>query len=129
MRTLAAGAAMLAAGAPLGAVGLGPLVEDGVIDGPRRGFSLTLMNPYRQATDFRVYAVGAEDELPQLRVTIMPASARLGAGMSRRLLVVANDLAPGEYYAFRVCAERAELPEGMRINARVCSKLSARRIL
>ncbi len=115
--------------APLGAVGLGPLAQDNLIDGPLCGFSLTIANPYEEATDFRVYAVGADDEMPQLRVTILPASTRLGPGKSRRLLVIASDLTTGENYNFRVCAERAALPEGMRINARVCSKLSARRTL
>jgi hypothetical protein len=45
-----------------------------------------------------------------------------------RLLVIANDLAPGEMFKFRVCAERSTLPEGVAINARVCSKLSAHRV-
>lgn len=115
---------------PVGAVGLGPLREDGIIDGPRKGFNLTLYNPYQETTTYRAYAVGAEDsdETPQLRVTILPEQSTLGALQMRRILVIANDLQPGETYRFRLCAERATQATGVTINARVCSKLSARRI-
>lgn len=116
------------AAAPAHAVGLGPLSVEGVIDGPNRGFSLTLLNPYQEPVTFRAYAVGAEDELPQVRVGVYPPEVTLGPGLSRRVLIIANDLQPGETYKFRVCAERAHAPEGALINARVCSKLSARRI-
>lgn len=123
--------ATLMLAAPLGAVGLGPLKEDGVIDGPRKGFNLTLYNPYEQPVEYRAYAVGAEDgdETAQARVTVLPARAILGSRQSRHLLVIASDLAPGETYRFRLCAERAAPPpSGVMVNARVCSKLSARRI-
>ena len=119
-------AAVLAIAAPATAVGLGPLAKSGLTNGPRKAFFLQLTNPYRQPTRFRAYAVGMEDEEGQPRITIMPAVAELGAGGTRRLLVIAGELAPGETYQFRVCAERDE-PIGM-INARVCSKLAARRI-
>lgn len=116
--------------APLGAVGLGPLSDEGVIDGPSKGFSLTLYNPYEVPAEFRVYAVGPEgDETPQAtRVTILPDRTILGSHQSRQLLVIANDLVPTETYRFRLCAERAAPSSGVMINARVCSKLSARRI-
>lgn len=127
-RLAAPAALIMALTAPLGAVGLGPLSSEGVIDGPRRGFSLTLLNPYAEKTEFRAYAVGADNELPQLRVNILPAIATLGPRQSRRLLVIADELAAGETYSFRVCAERSTPPEGLRITARVCSKLSAHRI-
>jgi hypothetical protein len=122
--------AALALAGPLGAVGLGPLREEGIIDGPRKGFGLTLYNPYQDPVEFRAYAVGADDtdETPQLRVTVVPDHITLGALQSRRLLVIANDLAVGETYRFRLCAERQLPPSGIMINARVCSKLSARRI-
>lgn len=122
--------AALVLATPLGAVGLGPLREDGVIDGPRKGFGLTLYNPYQEPVEYRAYAVGAQDsdETPQLRVTVIPDRITLGALQSRRLLVIANDLAVGETYRFRLCAERQLPPTGIMINARVCSKLSARRI-
>lgn len=127
---MAASLAALLIAVPVGAVGLGPLSEDGIIDGPRKAFSLTLYNPYSEGTAFRAYAVGIDDgdETPQLRVTILPAESVLGSLQSRRLLVIANDLQPGETYRFRLCAERAAPPSGVMINARVCSKLSARRI-
>ncbi|MET0241790.1 MAG: hypothetical protein ABW184_18005 [Sphingobium sp.] len=130
MRKVAAAFAGLLLAAPLGAVGLGPLNDEGVIDGPRKGFTLTLYNPYTVPTEFEAYAVGPdnEDETRQTRVTILPERAILGAGQSRRLLVIADDLKPGETYRFRLCAERAASPSGEMIHARVCSKLSARRI-
>jgi hypothetical protein len=130
-RRLAALATLLLAvtlpAAPALAVGLGPLSKSGVTDGPRKAFYLTLINPYRDATAFRSYAIGMEDELPQPRVRILPGDVTLGGNTSRQLLVIAGGLAPGETFAFRVCAERAQLTEGM-IRARVCSKLSARRL-
>lgn len=131
MRTisrLAAGLAALAlTAAPAFSVGLGPLAKAGLTDGPRKAFYLTLINPYPAATPFRAYAIGIADEVPQTRVQIFPGDVTLGGNMNRRLLIIADDLAPGETYVFRVCAERADLSEGM-IHARVCSHLSARRI-
>jgi hypothetical protein len=113
---------------PASAVGLGPLSKSGITDGPRKGFYLTLMNPYAAATAFRTYAIGMEDETPQPRVRILPGETiRLGGNSQRQLLVVADGLAPGETYEFRVCAERAQPTQEM-IRARVCSKLSARRL-
>ena len=114
--------------APLHAVGLGPLSKEGYIDGPRKGFELVIYNPYQTSVDFTAYAVAADDETPQPRVTIIPAQLKLGAGQSRRLVVIASDLAPEEYYQFRVCAERTTPPTGVAINARVCSQLSVRRV-
>jgi len=130
MRVRIAALAALVIATPVAAVGLGPLKEDGVIDGPRKGFNLTLYNPYQEAATFRAYAVGAEDgdETPQLRVAIFPQEAMLGAQQMRRILVIAEDLQPGETYHFRLCAERTTQSTGVNIHARVCSKLSARRI-
>ena len=123
----AAALALALAAAPAAGVGLGPLAKSGVTDGPRKAFYLTLINPYPTATAFRAYAVGEGDEAAQLRVTIFPDAATLGGNANRRLLVIADDLAAGETYAFRVCAERAETSEGL-IHARVCSHLTARRL-
>ena len=50
-----------------------------------------------------------------------------GQGQRRRL-VVATGLQPGETLQFRVCAERVERPGKDLIHARVCAKLSARRL-
>ena len=113
---------------PALAVGLGPLTVQGIIDGPREGFSLDLYNPYPETVAFVLYPIGIEDETVQDRISIMPAEAQLGGGRSRRILVVASDLAIGESYRFRVCAQRRMPPEGVTINARVCSKLTARRV-
>lgn len=126
MRHLAA-AALLVLTAPAFAVGLGPLAKSGVTDGPRKAFYLTLINPYPQVTRFRAYAVGTEDEQPQARVRILPGEVMMGGSTNRQLLVIAGGLAPGETYAFRICAERVEINEGM-IHARVCSRLTARRL-
>lgn len=118
----------IAAAVPAGAIGLGPLNQTGLIDGPSRAFELVLYNPYQSSERFNAYAVAANDETPQARVSLTPAAATLGGGQTRRLLVVAHDLQPGESFAFRVCAERDIPPEGIAINARVCSKLTARRV-
>ena len=119
---------MLAAAAPAPAVGLGPLRLEGVIDGPREGFMLDLYNPYQETAAFELYAIGLDDETPQPRVTILPAEAPLGAERSRKVLVVVDELQVGETYRFRVCAQRKMPGDGLRINARVCSKISSRRV-
>jgi len=121
---LLAGAAFAA---PALAVGLGPLVKTGVTDGPAKAFYLTVINPYPTAQAFRAYAVGFEDEVPAGRVKIAPADITIGGRKSRRILVIANEMTPGESYPFRVCAERRVKQEGT-IHARVCSKLTARRL-
>lgn len=118
----------LAAAVPAGAIGLGPLSQTGLIDGPSRAFELVVFNPYQSSERFRAYAVASDNEAPQARVSLSPAEITLGGGQTRRVLVVAHDLVPGESFAFRVCAERDVPPEGIAINARVCSKLTARRV-
>lgn len=123
-----AGLAALLLAAPVGAVGLGPLTKSGVIDGPSEAFYLTLLNPYETATEFRIYPVGHQDEDLQARVDVFPHAPTLAGRATRQVLVIANGLTVGETYQFRVCAERAMPPQGIAINARVCSKLSARRI-
>lgn len=117
-----------AAASPAAAVGLGPLVVQGVIDGPREGFTLDLVNPYPDATEFVAYAVGIDDERPATRVDVLPGDVVLGARRGRKLLVIVDGLQAGETYHFRVCAQRRTPPEGMNLNARVCSKLSAHRL-
>jgi hypothetical protein len=123
-----AGAMLLVLGTSAGAVGLGPLVKDGVIDGPRQAFLLTLFNPYEQPTVFVAFPIGGDDEDAQSRVTVFPAEARLASRSTRQIMVIADGLQVGETYAFRVCAQRKSPPEGIAINARVCSKLSAHRV-
>lgn len=114
--------------APAGAVGLGPLAVNGTIDGPREGFMLDLYNPYDMSMTFVAYAVGIENEQPQVRVSVLPADAELGPRHARKVLVIADDLQVGEIYRFRVCAQRKAPPEGIQVNARVCSKITAHRI-
>lgn len=129
-RQLLALGAIAAAAAPAGAVGLGPLVNQGIIDGPKKAFYLTLLNPYPQAMEFIAYPAGLTDEdpAPLARVMIYPSDVTLGSARSRKLLVIASDLAVGESFTFRVCAERKTPPQGIQIHARVCSKLTARRV-
>lgn len=127
-KPLLAAMVSIAIAVPAVAVGLGPLKIDGLIDGPREGFGLDLYNPYPEAVDFVVYPVGADDEVAQDRVTVFPAEVELGSLRTRRVLVVADNLTVGEIYHFRVCAQRKTPPEGITINARVCSKLSAHRV-
>jgi hypothetical protein len=114
--------------APALAIGMGPLVLDGVIDGPREGFQLTVLNPYEEPETFVAYAVSIDGEETQSRVTVIPSEMTLGGGRDRKLLVVADDLKIGESYKFRVCAQRKTPPEGIMLNARVCSKITAHRI-
>jgi hypothetical protein len=121
-------AVVLASATPALAVGLGPLTREGIIDGPSEGFTLDLYNPYHASEDFIVYAVGFNDDEPQARVEVLPAEATLGAERERKIFVVAGDLQIGETYRFRVCAQRKTPPEGLVINARVCSKITARRV-
>lgn len=125
---LAAALLGLAAAAPLAAVGLGPLAKEGVIDGPRQGFYLNVYNPYPATTAFVLYAVGPDDEERQARVEILPGEVDLAPERGRRILVIADGLAVGETYRFRVCAQRRTPLEGISLNARVCSKLTSRRI-
>lgn len=127
-RRFATAALVALAAGPAAAVGFGPLTAGGLIDGPRQGFTFDLMNPYAATTDFRVYAVGWTDEIRQPRVEVFPAEATLGADRTRRVMVVADDLAVGEVYQFRVCAERKDPAEGNLIHARVCSKVTAHRV-
>lgn len=129
MKLRLAGAALLAAIglAPAGAVGLGPLTHDGATASDRKGFYLTLINPYATQEKFRLYTVGWEDEAPVGRVKIPMSSVVLGPKSQRRLLVIDTGLVPGEVHRFRVCAERAQPNEKAMIHARVCSKLVARR--
>lgn len=118
----------VAAGSTAGAVGLGPLSNSGVTNSDRKGFYLTLINPYPTQTSFRLYSVEWDSESPVARVRIPIDQPVLGPKSQRRLLVIDTGLVAGEEHRFRVCAERAQpAGEGI-INARVCSKLIARRV-
>lgn len=120
------GAVALTLAAPAMAVGLGPLGRSGLTDGPAKAFWLNLSNPYREPREFRAYAIEPNSDTAVTGVEIRPATVRLGGGRQRRLLVILDTLAPGETRTVRVCAELAQA-EGT-IHARVCSKLSARRL-
>lgn len=122
--TLAA-VALLAS--PVLAVGLGPLSKAGLTDGPGKAFYLTLYNPYRERAAFTVYAVADGDETPASRVHVPVNALPLKPESTRKFMVAVTDLAPGETYRFRVCAER-QLIKDEPIHARVCSRLTARRI-
>ena len=118
---------LLAATGAASAVTLGPLEKSGLTDGGGKAFYLSLANPYPSVERFVVTAIGPADEQPQARVTIFPSDNMLGGQSRRKLLVIVRDLSPGENYAFRVCAMRAPKPQET-LHARVCSKLTARRI-
>ena len=113
--------------APALAVGLGPLAKEGVTDSGRKGFYLTLINPYPRAETFMLTPLDVGSETIAPRVVIIPARTIVGGGRNRKVLVIASDLSPGEKYAFRVCAEMPPKPMET-IHARVCSTLTARRI-
>ena len=117
----------LLAAAPALAVGLGPLSKEGITDSDRKGFYLTVINPYPHAQTFMLSPLDPVAETPAPRVVVIPARVTIGGGGNRKVLVVASDLTPGERYAFRVCAEMPPQPMEI-IHARVCSKLAARRL-
>jgi hypothetical protein len=120
-------AAMMALASPALAVGLGPLTKRGVTDGPDKAFYLTVYNPYAERADFTVYAVGSDNEETPVRVRVPARAIPLKPGGARKFTIVAGELAPGETYAFRICAERL-LPQEAMIHARVCSRITAHRL-
>lgn len=124
---LALGLALLVTAVPADSVGLGPMRRDGITGGPAKAFYLTLINNEPQMAMLSVAAFSKEVDLPAARVRIIPDHVMMGASSTRRLLVIASGLAPGETYDFRVCAHRTPRPEET-IDARVCSQLTARRI-
>lgn len=127
IRRLALFAAVTVGASSAMAVGLGPLEKSGLTDGSGKAFYLTLINPYASAERFSAEPLALTDERPAPRVIIFPAEAVVAPNRSRQLLVIVRDLAPGETYKFRVCAQRPPRPEET-VHARVCSKLTARRL-
>ncbi|URW74759.1 hypothetical protein M9980_09245 [Sphingomonas donggukensis] len=101
--------------------------KEGVTDGPDKAFYLTLFNPYAERAAFTVYAIGAEDEATPARVRVPAMPLPLRAQAARKFTIVAGGLAPGESFTFRVCAEKMVMKE-QPIHARVCSRLTARRL-
>lgn len=124
---LVAAMALVACAAPAVAVGLGPLRAEGLTASDRKGFYLTVINPYPRQERFRLYGVSWDSEAPAQRVYLPVHSVVLGPKSQRRILVIGSGLAPGETHQFRVCAERVKPAGEAIINARVCSKLTARR--
>lgn len=127
MRRLLPALVALTLAGPAVAVGLGPLSKQGVTDGPAKGFYLTLINPYAERAQFAVYAIGPNDDVIQRRVEVPVGPIALRAKTTRKFMIVAGELTPGETYAFRVCAERVTQEEAP-IHARVCSRITARRL-
>lgn len=123
MKRVLAAVVSLALAGPALAVGLAPLAKEGLTVGPHKAFYLTVINPYTQA---RTFAVAPDGEDAAGHIAILPATLTIKPGGQRRIMVVLRDLAPGETRTTRVCAQLAQ-QEGM-IHARVCSKLSARRL-
>lgn len=128
-RHMVAAAFLAAASAQAGhSVGLGPLTDEGVTRTENKGFYLTVINPYEQAERFRLYGVGWDNEVPDIDVAIPVSEVAVPAKSQRRVLVVSTNMEAGEEHRFRVCAEKAKNDKELVINARVCSKLVARRI-
>jgi hypothetical protein len=127
-RALSAALIATAGFSPALAVGLGPLTISGVTDTERKGFYLTLINPYPAQERFRIYGVEWDSERPVSTILIPINKPLLGPKTQRRLLVIATGLALGEERRFRICAERIEPAGKELIHARVCSKLTARRV-
>ena len=113
---------------PAGSVGLGPLTASGLTDSDRKGFYLTLINPYPEQVRFRLYGIEWDSDTPVARVRIPLNRPVLAPNSRRRVLVIDTQLARGEEHRFRVCAERAETDNEGIVHARVCSKLTARRL-
>lgn len=129
IRNLAASALILAVSVShAGAVGLGPLSESGLTNSDRKGFFLTLINPYPAQEKFRLSAVAWADETPETRVLLPLSEVTLGPKAQRRVLVIDTGLVPGEEHQFRVCAQRVDQSQETMVHARVCSKLTARRV-
>jgi hypothetical protein len=126
MRRLPLLAMALIAGPAL-AVGLGPLKKEGVTDGSAKGFWLTVGNSDRRTQTFIITARAEADETVQDRVVVIPDRLMVAPERTRRLLVIARALKPNERYTFRVCAEAPPVPKET-VHARVCSKLTARRV-
>lgn len=112
---------------PAFAVGLGPLKKEGVTGGSAKGFWLTVSNERRQPQTIILSARSATAEALEERVVVIPDRLLVGPERTRRVLVMARSLQPDERYTFRVCAEAPPEPKET-IHARVCSKLTARRI-
>lgn len=127
-RFLALAIALVPVGGAAQAVGLGPLAKEGVTASSRKGFYLTLINPYPVAATFRLYGLGWADDTPQPGVVIPVDTPSLGARSQRRMLVIATGLGSAQVHRFRVCAERVDPKGKAMIHARVCSKLVARRV-
>ncbi|MXO91793.1 hypothetical protein GRI41_13225 [Altererythrobacter aquaemixtae] len=113
---------MALAAAPAVAVGLSPLEKGGLTDSASKAFYLTVINPYNDVREFKLYVERSDGS----QVEIRPQRLRIAGQKQRRVLVILNDLAPGEAKTVRVCASLAK-QQGI-INARVCSDLSARRV-
>lgn len=128
IRLLAAALVAAIAVSSAGAVGLGPLRLEGVTRTDRKGFYLTLINPYRVQERFRVYSIETDSENAVPRVLIPISTLLLGGQAQRRILVVDSGLRRGEVHQFRVCAERVQSPGKDLVHARVCSKVTARRL-
>lgn len=127
MRVRLVGCVLAAVAAPAFAVGLGPLAKVGVTDGPAKAFYLDIRNPYDHSETFHSAAVEWKTEDPATRVTVFPSVITLSPHGTRKLLVIADRLEPGESYTFRVCAFRPP-KENETVYARVCSRLTARRL-
>ena len=128
-RVLAGCIAALATATPAIAVGLGPLSASGLTVSDRKGFFLNLYNPYDIPTAFKLVAIGWDDETVQTRVLITALQPTLSSQGQRRILIIDTELVPGEIHRFRVCAERSDPNGEALIHARVCSKLTAQRVL
>jgi hypothetical protein len=97
IRLLAAALVAAIAVSSAGAVGLGPLRLEGVTRTDRKGFYLTLINPYRVQERFRVYSIETDSENAVPRVRIPISTLLLGGQAQRRILVVDSDLGVGKY--------------------------------
>lgn len=119
--------ALMAASGAIGGVGLGPLDKSGLTPSSAKAFYVTITNPAIRAASFQLASLNIDDDFRPSRVIVFPERLILAPQKSRRILVIARDLAPGESYSFRVCAEPAGDQQEI-IHARVCSKLHARRL-
>ena len=119
--------AMALVAAPAFAVGLGPLKKEGVTDGAAKGFWLSVSNSERTARTILLTGKSIDAETVEDRVVIIPDRILIAPERTRRVLVMARSLNPNERFTFRVCAETP--PDAKEtVHARVCSKLTARRV-
>lgn len=102
---------------------LHPMVEDGITFSDKKGVMLTIVNPYRSAERFELFAFETDYETPTTGVQIQPRSFTLGPELQRRVRVIFD--VPNQERTIAVCVQ--PIQENAQVIPRVCGRYSARR--